>query len=65
MQSNAGPQEGEDAQKKTQGQDPAHLAALAGGEFAMDQKAQQQMFLAGGARTAGRGPGLSMKRTFE
>jgi hypothetical protein len=41
MQSNAGLQEGEDAQKKIQGQDPVQLAALPGGELAQDQKSQQ------------------------
>ena len=41
MQSNAGLPEGEDTQKKILGQDAAQVAALAGGELALDQKTQQ------------------------
>ena len=40
MQSNAGLQEGEDAQKKIPGQDTVQVATLANGELAQDQKAQ-------------------------
>jgi len=65
MHSNASLPEGEETQKKIQGQDAAQLAALAGGELALDQKTQQQMFLAGGFKSAGKGSGLSLKRTFE
>lgn len=65
MQSNAGLQEGEGAQKKAQRQEAAQLAALASGELAQDQKAQQQIFLAGGCKTSGPAAGLGLKRTFE